>query len=278
MLKKLVALGLLTTPLLSDPNFGGTLLSSIPQNAAPGTWFVEPYLYITHQYGTYTSHWGSTNKPNYNFIQLQWDFETGITPWLDIAFYPNFFYTDSSFRLGDTQIALGLQALTEKSNRPSLRFIIQESFPSGKFDRLKRLSEATGVGAYQTWFSSVLYKTLVPFTVNLSLDYILSSKVSPRGLNIYTTAKHATLRPGAQFISNLGIEYSLTQTTILGFDFHYLHQNSSTLPSTEQFSFASCIEYNPSSNFYFEIGPWFTVAGRNAPIFISLVVDAYWIF
>ncbi len=259
---KLFPLLLLTSSLLSTPYYGGTLLSTIPENIPPGTWYIEPYLYITHQY----------SKPTHNYIQMQWEIETGITPWLDIALYPNFYYTNDSLFLGDTQLALGFQILSEQDNIPAFRFILQESFPSGKYDRLTHLSQATGAGAYQTWFSTVLYKTLTPYTLNLTLNYVLSSLVSPEGLNIYDT--HHTFRPGDQFIANLGIEYSLTQTTILGLDLHYQYQN----PASNQYSLAPCIEYNPSPNLSFEAGPWFTISGHNAPTFASAVLTMYWQF
>lgn len=253
---KLVPLLLLTSSLLSTPYYGGTLLSSIPENIPPGTWYFAPYLFITHQY----------SSPNHNYIQMQWEIETGITPWLDIALYPNFYYTSNSLLIGDTQLALGFQILNEQDNIPALRFILQESFPSGKYDRLTHLSQATGTGTYQTWFTTVLYKTLTPYTVNLTLSYVLSSHATPHGLNVYN--------PGDQFIGNLGFEYSLTQTTILGLDLHYQYQD----PSSNQYSLAPCIEYNPSPNLSFEAGPWFTIAGHNAPTFTSAVLTMYWQF
>ena len=88
-----------------------------------------------------------------------------------------------------------------------------------------------------------------------------------KALTSTTPPSHTTLRPGPQLIANLGL------------DIHYLHQNSSrTTPSTEQFSLASCIEYNPSPNFGLKVGPWFTLAGRNSPAFFSGVTTIYWYF
>jgi hypothetical protein len=282
MLKRLFLLTTLTAHLLSaeEPYFGGTLLSDIPVNIPPGGWYFEPYLYVTRQTGTYTPDWNHSSKPRFTSLRNEWEFETGITNWLDIAFYPTFFYTHSSFLLGDTKIALGFQVLRQQENTVDLRFILQESFPSGKYNHLKSLSQATGSGTYQTWISAVLYKILLPFTLNFTFDYIFfSSNVTVRGLNAYNILSHATFRPGQQFFGNLGIECSLTTRTILGLDIHYQHQNSSSkTPSSEQFSLAPCIEYNPTPNLSFEAGSWFTLAGRNAPIFTSAVLTVYWQF
>ena len=278
MLKRLLFLSSLTAILLAEqPYFAGTLLSTIPSNIPPGTWFIEPYLYITRQKGTYTSDWGHSSQPRFTSIQNEWDFETGLTPWLDIAFIPTFFYTHSSLLLGDTKLALGFQILRQQENFFDLRFILQESFPSGKYDRLNSLSQATGNGAYQTWTSIVLYKILLPFTLNFTFDYIFPSRVSVHGLNIYNISS-TTFRPGQVFNGNLGIECSLTTQAILGLDIHYTHQNSSQTPSLEQLSLAPCIEYNPSPNLSFEAGSWFTLAGRNSPIFKSAVLAIYWQF
>ncbi len=272
-----LAAQLLASPTSEDPYFGGTLLSTIPENIPPGTWYFEPYLYATRQTGTYTPHWSRSSKPQFTSVQIQWEIETGITPWLDIAFYPNFYYTHSSFLIGDTQLALGFQLFSEQKSSPAFRVIFQESFPTGKFDRLKSPSQATGSGSYQTWISAVLYKTVIPCTLNLSVDYIISSNVSPHGLNIYNTQR--SFHPGAQLITNFGIEYSITQHTVLGLDLHHKHQNSSSQTSSlEQFSLAPCIEYNPSPNLTFEAGPWFTIAGRNSSIFTSAIFTAYWQF
>ena len=280
-IKRFLFLTTLTTHLLSsdNPYFGGTLLSTIPENIPPGKWFLEPYLYTTHQSGTYTPHWSHSSKPQFTSFQIEWEFETGITPWLDIAFYPTFYYTHSSFLLGDTKLALGFQLLHQKESYINLRLLLQESFPTGTYDHLKSLSQVTGSGTYQTWVSAVLYKTLLPCTFNLSLDYIIPSKVSPHGLSVYSLYSQPTFRPGQQFNLNLGIEYGITQCTTLGLDIHYQHQNSYRLtPSLEQFSLAPCIEYNPNPNLGFEAGPWFTIAGRNSPIFTTAVLTAYWQF
>ena len=198
------------------------------------------------------------------------------TPWLDIALYPNFFYTHHSFLLGDTQLALGFQLIQDTFD---LRLILQENFPSGKYDNLKSRSQSTGSGAYETWITAVLYKEFLPFTVNLSFNYVIPSNVTLHGLSSYAPPTHTTFRPGQQSITNLGIEYSITPHIIFALDLHHQHQNSSRLtPSSEQFSLAPCLEYNPTPVLGFEAGAYFTVAGRNSPIFTTAALTAYWQF
>jgi hypothetical protein len=274
----------------SKPYFAGTLLSGIPVNVAPSHWLIEPYFYAIQQTGVYNSHWNLSDRPQFFTIQMPWEFETGITHWLDIAFYPTFYDTPSSWLYGDTKLAFGFQILREEKNTslPNLRFILQESFPTGKYDHLsphQHLADASGTGAYSTWLSSVLQKTFSVFTLNLTIDYIVFSSVTVKGYSVYGGPAHATLRPGHQLLTNIGIEYSLTQRWILGLDIHYQHQNSSShptpsvgQPSLEQLSLAPCLEYNPSPHFSIEAGSWFTLAGRNSAAFITGAVTAYWFF
>lgn len=236
MFKRLLIFSALASTLLSseEPYFGGTLLSTIPVNIAPGKWLFEPYFYITRQTGIYTPKWSTSSKAQFTSVQMLWEFETGITRWLDIGLFPTFYYTHSNglskLHCGDTQAALGFQALRQETNCFDLRFVLQESFPTGKYDRLKNRSQITGSGAYETWLSAIIHKTLLPCTLNLTLNYVIPSNVPIHGLSYYGGDSHTrtTLRPGRQFIANLGIEYSLTQQTMLGLDIHYQHQNSSS--------------------------------------------------
>jgi len=268
-----------------DPYFAGTLLSTLPVNVAPTHWLIEPYLYIVRQT---TDHLTSA--------QLLLQFETGLNDWIDVTLYPNFYYTHSNshsfYLLGDTKLSFGFQVLYEEQETwiPNFRLLLEESFPTGKYDHLNphaNHADATGSGAYETSFTSVLQKTLIPFTLNLTLSYTVPTKVHVKGFNAYGGNSHTNtyLFPGQQFVGNIGIEYSLTQVWILALDLHYQHQNASShptptvgLPSQNQFSIAPCIEYNPSPNFGFEIGSWFTLYTRNCSPFISAVGTIYWSF
>lgn len=268
-----------------EPYFAGTLLSTNPVNVAPAHWFIEPYLFITRQT---TAHLTSA--------QLILQLETGLNDWVDITLYPNFYCTHSNshsfYLLGDTKLSFGFQVLYEEQGTsiPSFRLLIEESFPTGKYNHLNphaNRADATGSGAYETFFSAVLYKTLLPFTLNLSLSYMVPTKAHVKGLNAYGGTSHTNthLCPGQQLTTDLGIEYSLTQCWILGLDLYYQHQNASSqpnpttgTPSQDQFSIAPCIEYNPSPSFGCEIGSWFTLYTRNCSPFISAVGTIYWSF
>jgi hypothetical protein len=124
-------------------------------------------------------------------------------------------------------------------------------------------------------------------SLNLNLGYDFPSSVHVKGFSLYGGDAHAngSVLPGQQFFANLGLEYSLTTHWILGLDVHYMHQNTSHsnhptihLPSSEEFSLAPCIEYNPNIHFSLEAGAWFSIAGRNSLAFTVGVLTVAWLF
>jgi hypothetical protein len=283
-----------------DPIFAGTLLAFFPNNIPPGKVLLEPYLFIGKADGTYDANWKAHNQKNFQ-LQTLWLIETGITPWLDISLSNDQTYTAGdgrkSFLYGDTRLALGFQISTNKRNSwvPDFRVVALENFPSGKYQHLnpkKYMGDVSGSGAYETWIIAIARKIIYftprnPITANLNLEVNFPTSVHVKGYNVYggDPQTDGSVIPGKQFVGNLGLEYSLTLNWILGLDVHYIHQNkchSSHMllraPSSEQFSLAPCIEYNPTVNFGLEIGAWFTFAGRNSSSFNNGVLTLYWLF
>jgi hypothetical protein len=260
-----------------DPIFAGTLLAYFSENIAPGQCLFEPYIFVGTVNGTYTSSWKAKHSFNNFALQTLWLIETGITSWLDIGIITFENYTSAhgkkSYHNGDTHLSLGFQISKNEPHSwvPDFRLVLQETFPTGKYQNLnpkKNLGDVTGSGAYKTWLISVTRKIIYltprnPITVNLTLGCNFPTSVHAKNYNLYGGAPKtsASVKPGQQLLANLAFEYSLTLNWILGLDIHYLHQNKSRsshplygLPSSEQLSLAPCIEYNPSTNIAFELG------------------------
>jgi len=285
-----------------EPIFAGTLLAFFPDNIPPGYVLLEPYLFVGKTSGVYDSEWETKHLFHYFDSQLLFLVETGITSWLDISLIVNENYAVSQGRksthLGDTRLGLGFQVTKNKpeSATPDFRILLLESFPTGKYQHLdlrKNLADVTGSGAFETWIIAIVRK-IIYFTprqvvsLNFNLGYNFPSSVHVKGHNFYgggTPKTNGSVLPGRQTLGNIGIEYSMTVNWILGLDVHYVHQNKSTsrhrdihLPSSEEFSLAPCIEYNPSTHFGIEAGAWFSIAGRNNFVFTTGVLTVYWFF
>jgi len=284
-----------------EPILAGTLLAFFPNNISPGDCLLEPYFFVGNTNGVYNSEWKTEHTIKNFESQLLLLVETGITPWLDIALTMNENYTSShgrkSWNYGDTRLSLGFQITKNKSNSvvPDFRLLLLESFPTGNYQHLnpkKTLSDVTGSGAYETWLIAIVTKIIYftprqPLSINLNLGCNAPTTVHVKGFNLYGGGPIAngSVKPGQQFLGNLGLEYSLTINWILGLDIHYTHQNKSHsahpdlgLPSSEEYSLAPCIEYNPTTHFGIEAGAWFSIAGRNAFSFATSVATIYWFF
>jgi hypothetical protein len=289
-----------------EPLYAGTQLAFYPLNAAPGHLSVQPFLFFSRSSGLYNTHWHESSQKNTNGIGSLIAFETGLTDLIDIALNINQAYRQNgshhTWVFGDMAIYLGIQPLHDKKHTwtPDLRIILGEVFPTGKYDRLnpqKRGSDIFGQGAYVSTLILVLAKTFYtfpknPYNINFNFYYLHPSGASIHGYSLYGGANNTRGRvsPGAGFITNIAIEYSLNRFWALGADIRYVHQNKSSfrgkkdnasavgLPSSEQFSLAPCLQYSWSEDFSIGVGPWFTVAGRNSVEFFALVGNIFCYF
>jgi hypothetical protein len=188
---------------------------------------------------------------------------------------------------------------------PDFRVLLQESFPTGKYDHLnpnKNGADIGGIGTYQTGFIIVTRKIFYtfpshPYNFNLNLYYLLSTKTKVKDFSVFGGGfgTRGVVSPGNQFIGNLGIEFSINRNFVLGTDIHYEHRDKSPfhgkpgllkdgtiakvgLPSTDRWSLAPCLEYSYSDALSLAGGVWFTVAGRNVTGFVSGVFNVYYYF
>jgi hypothetical protein len=286
-----------------EPLFAGTLLADYPENTPPGALSVEPYVFLTRQYGAYNRHWKVDKHPNLDLCQLYLSLETGITDFLDINLIVGGSYNHSQHRhaytYADTDLLLGFQILRmqKESWVPDFRVTLGESFPTGKWNHLDpTLVNQSGTGAYITTVTLISEKIFYwiphhPIDINMSVSYGIASLVKVRGFNTYGggPGTKGKVKPGGQLVINAALEYSLTKNWALGTDIHYEHINKSTfsgktgslkagLPSSERFSLAPCIEYSWNENLSAALGYWFAVAGRNSAAFRSLGFDVTYYF
>jgi hypothetical protein len=258
---------------LTDAWWTGPMLAASAATLPRGHILIEPYLYDV--IGAHSNGFGSLTYALY-----------GLTNKLTVGTIPTGGYnkvsngpSSSNVQPGDIplQAQYGLTRFHPGSWVPSTAFNIQESFPTGKYDRLgDRPSNGLGSGAHMTTvglYSQTYFwlpnRRILRMRFNISEAF--SSNVNVEGVSVYgTTAEfsgHA--KPGNSFLADPAWEYSLTRRWVLALDTTYRHNWNTrvtgyNLPSSsskespspvqlnsgssETFAFAPAVEYSWTSN------------------------------
>ncbi len=287
------------------PWYTGPLITGSANNVPKGKYNVQGYLYTTVNYAQFNSRRKSITTPKTTILNPLLVLQAGLTDWLDLSAFPQgFFKWRQDFyagNFGDLGAQFGFQIVKEKQYIPSIRFVLGEVFPTGKYQRLsseKGGLDSTGSGAFITVVGLNVSKTLWwlslhPIAIRLATNYnVPDHHVHVRGFNAYGggfgTDGHVHV--GNTFNADLGLEVSLTQKWVFATDLAYTYSNKSTFngypgktslcepaanggPSSDQLSVAPAIEYNVSDTAGFIGGVWFSVTGRNSANFVSLVLS-----
>lgn len=201
--------------------------------------------------------------------------------------------------IGDYSLALGMQILRQSESTwlPDLRFVVQEVFPTGRYENLdpKKLgTDQTGLGAFQTLFGFNFQK-LMQFKnehylrTRLSLVGVKYSNIIVHGPNVFgggiNTQGRVSLKNA--YSADLAFEYTLTQNWVPVFEVLYVHSPESHFDgnpgftpggttaagvgggSNEQVSLAPALEYNFNSNVGIIGGVWFSVTGPHSSTFVT---------
>jgi len=290
-----------------NPWYAGPLLTPSANNVSPGHFNVQPYLFFTTTYGVFTSNRATRSTPNIYTLNPVVIFQAGLLRWLDFTIslqsITNWQKGENATNIGDTSISFGTPLLKETAYQPAIRLVFTESFPTGKYEKLNRQKngiDATGSGSYESTvslnFSKVIWWIAThPFKLRASFNYTVPFMVNVQQFNAYGGGfgTRGKVKPGNKLSIDTSIEYSFTQKWVFATDFVYTYDNHSSfsgrrgqtedgmpatvgLPSSDQFSIAPAIEYNPSQNMGFIVGGWFTLTGRNATNFASAIVTMYY--
>lgn len=286
-----------------NPWYTGPLLTPSAHVLPPGYFVIQPYVFFTNNYAHFDEHGKSHRVPHLEQIKPSLSpFQFGITKWMDgtVSFggVRNHQKGQTFWGWSDTTMSLGFGLLSETAYRPAIKFVVQESFPTGNFQKF-RPEEAsvasTGSGSFMTQFSLNISKvvwwlTLHPMNFRASFNYTVNSNVDVKGFNSYGGGKgtHGTVKGGNTFAFDFGYEYSFTKRWVAAFDFVYNYSSKNTFsghtvapvggPFNDQISLAPAIEYNVTENLGFIAGVWFTVWGRNSSNFVSEVVSVTYTF
>jgi hypothetical protein len=271
----------------------------------PGHILVEPYLYDVITEGFYNSSGKRVSALHENGFGNLTYFNYGLINKLTVGLIPIFGYNEVSNGPSSAGVGVGdltvqaqyrLHLFHEGSWLPTTSINVQETLPTGRYDRLgDRPSDAFGAGAFTTTVS--LYTQTFFWVPNgrilrarFNVEPAFSRNVNVQDVSVYGTTAgfrgHA--KPGSSVLLDLAAEYSLTRHWVLATDITYRHQGNTPVRghnigspavlvllnsgSSDSFGLAPAIEYNLNSKLGILLGtrlfPW----GRNTGYSITPAV------
>lgn len=300
-----------------DAWWTGPMLAPNAATLPQGHALIEPYVFDIISNGHFDTSGDKHGGPLEHDIGSLTYMLYGLTDNITAGLIPRFFFdapagapSSSGVRRGDLtlQLGYGLTHYRDGGNIPDISIVLQETLPTGSYDRLARASDGVGAGAYTT--SLNLYVQDYFWMPNgrilrgrLDLTYGFSSSVSVHDASVYGTANGFSGRasPGDSFTADVAAEYSLTRHWVLAFDVVYQHNDSTRVTGTvtpaplaggasagvqfEQQSgssyslgFAPAIEYNWTSRIGVLLGVRIIQIGHNTTATITPAIALNMVF
>jgi len=293
------------------PWFTGPILTPVKQILKPGQYGMEPFFIYQKITGEYDNSWRQRDLPNFSSFQQLTILGTGITNFMDIQVFPQWWVQHSqgatSARFGDLPVSLNFQLIRDDEDPrvPTLLILVRESFPTGQYQKLDPDlfdTDGVGSGSFETTFGFTLahlfhctgYNFL---SLRANFSYTIAKSTDVEGFNVYGGGfgTDARVTPGNLLEIFLSFEYSFTRKWAITCDLAYFSKSedrfSGTLgcnrdktvaelgfPHSDLISLAPGLEYNFSDTSGILFGSWFTLAGRNADRFYSGVFAFYKVF
>jgi hypothetical protein len=301
---------------LDDAWWTGPLLAASPGTLPQGNFLVEPYVYdaIVHERFDSSGKRQSTSRENSFGSQTYLLY--GLVDSATIGLIPRFGYRDLSQGTSSSGIGVGdvtLQAayrLTQFQDGgwlPATSFVVAETLPIGKYDRLgNRPSDGFGGGAYKTELSIYSqYYFWMPngriLRTRLDITQSWSKDVDLHDVSVYGTPEgfRGQASPGNSSVVNLAFEYSMTRNWVAALDVIYEHDSSTRVVgqypllrnhatemidvhaesgSSRSLAIAPAVEYNWTSNVGVIVGAKIVTSGRNTPAAVIPVAAINMVF
>jgi hypothetical protein len=286
---------------LDDAWWTGPIVAAGAATLPQGHALIEPYIYDVLTRGRYDSdgNYRSTDTVH-SFGSLTYMLY-GVTDGFTAGVIPTFGFNDVSTGTDSSGIGVGdvtlqgqwrLSQFREGRRVPTSSLVLQQTLPTGKYDRLgTRPSDGLGAGAYTTSLAvHSQYYFWMPngriLRTRLNVAYAMSDSVDVADTSVYGTSQgfrgHAD--PGDTFSIYSAWEYSVTRNWVLALDVFYQHDGSTRIRGTnlvtdngapERVPFAAesgsawrlglapAIEYNFTSRVGVIFGARWFAAGRN---------------
>ncbi|HEV3073897.1 MAG TPA: transporter [Thermoanaerobaculia bacterium] len=295
---------------LEDAWWTGPMLANTAAIAAPGHFLIEPYVFDVIGVGGYDRAGVRRAAPRADGFGSLTYVVYGLADRVAVGMIPSAGFNTvrggpSSAGPGLTDTSLlaqyGLTRFHEGSWLPATAVNVQETLPTGRYDRLgNRPSDGFGSGAFTTTLSfySQTYLWLPNgriLRMRLDVSQAFSSSAHVEDASVYGTAAgfRGSARPGSSLFVDAACEYSLTRSWVLASDVFYRHGgntrvNGTDLPdangvqnapriqvdsgSSDAFGLAPAIEYNWRPDLGVLLGVRVIAAGRNTAVTITPAV------
>src|SRR5215831_12327154 len=231
-----------------DAWWTGPMLAANAATLPHGHALIQPYLFDVITTGHFDTSGNKHAGPREHDIGSLTYMLYGFTDHITAGLIPRFFFDEpagatnsSGVRFGDLtlQFAYGLTHFRDGGHTPDISIVLQQTLPTGSYDRLTRVSNGVGAGAYTTSLSLYLQDYFwMPngriLRGRLDLTYGVSSSVSVQDQSVYGTVSGFSGRawPGDAFTADAAAEYSLTRHWVLALDVVYQHNDSTRVMGT----------------------------------------------
>lgn len=285
---------------LGDAWWTGPMLANSASTLPQGHYLIEPYLYDVRAGGTFDRNGDRhTSERSHGYGSLTY-MTYGVTDTFSLSLIPTFGYNDPAQGPGSSGIGMGdlsvqgqyrLTQFQPGHWLPTISVALQQTFPTGKYDRLgERASDGFGSGANTTMLG--IYSQTYFWMPNgrilrmrLNVTKAFSDRVDLTGASVYGTADgfRGTAKPGATSVVNAAWEYSVTRHWVLALDAVYRRTGNTRVRgidaagvatqfdsgSSRSFALAPAIEYNVNANVGVLFGVRTIVAGRNTSAHVT---------
>lgn len=296
---------------LDDAWWTGPIVTASAATLPAGHFLVEPYVFNAIAEERYdddgrrrdvarTDGYGSLTYVLY-----------GVTDRLTVGAIPTFGYNvvdggadSSGIGVGDVSVQAQYRLTQFREGRPlpTLSLVVQETLPTGEYDRLTRAADGLGSGANTTTVSvySQHYFWLPTGRIlrtRLNLSYSFSDDARVEDVSVYGTGPgfRGDASPGDGYSISLAGEYSVTRNWVLALDVFrqygdgtrvrgYVTEDGERrevrrdIGSSWRLGVAPAIEYNFSGTVGVIVGARWFAAGRNADASVTPVAAINLVF
>jgi len=295
---------------LEDAWWTGPIVTAGAGTLPQGHALVEPYLFDVIRYGRFDrdgKERAASRVHGYGSLTYML---YGVTDSFTVGLIPTFGFNEvsegsdsSGVQFGDLtlQAQYRLSQFRAGERVPTTSVVIQQTLPTGKYDRLgTHPSDGSGLGAHTTTLA--IYSQYYLWMPNgritrtrFNVSYAFSDDVRVRDVSVYGTEAgfSGIAEPGDVLTINSSWEYSITRNWVLALDFVYQHDDNTHLRgsvsgdsreiredfgSAWRFGIAPAVEYNWSSRIGLIVGARWFGAGRNTSATVTPAIALNMVF